>query len=268
MAGQPLYSSQFSRQIRDMISFGAVKDWYVVHKFGHIDDLGTSLEDVWPTNGIYTYLTSPVTLEAISSSANDAAAGSGAQTIRVEGLDGNFEEVTEDITMNGISATTATTQTFLRINRAYVLTTGTYGIGSDGDITIRTSSGGATHATINNTTADTVSWDYGQTQIARYCVPAGKIAFLSRVTVQAESSKRADLAAYQRQNADDVTTPFSGARRVFFSCEGLSTLVTKPFDGPIFFPEKTDIIWQARMASGTNGRVTVSYDLFVGPSNV
>lgn len=264
--GDGLFSSRFSRQARDMIALGQVRGWSVVHKFGHIDDLGTSLEDVWPTNGLYTYLTSPVTLEAISSSADDDSGGAGAQTIRVEGLDGDFNAVTEDITMNGLSATTATTNTFLRINRAYVLTTGTYGIGSAGDITIRTSSGGATHATINNTTADTVSWDYGQTQIARYTVPAGKMAFISRISVQCESNKRADLAAYQRQNADDVTTPFSGARRVWFSVEGFSEFVEKSFDSPILFPEKTDIIWQARLASGTNGRVTVAYEIFVGPA--
>jgi hypothetical protein len=266
MAGHPLYSGQFSRQVRDMIAFGAVKGWSVVQKFGHIDDLGSSLEDVWATGGIYSYPTSASTLEAISTSTNDTAAGSGARTLRVEGLDANFEEISEDITMNGTSATTATTAAFLRVNRAYVLTTGTYGTGSAGNITIRISSAGATQATINNVTADTIAWDYGQTQLARYTVPAGKIAFMSKVTVQAEANKRADIAMYQRQNADTVSAPFS-ARRVFYSSEGLSNFAEQEFDGPIFFPEKTDIITQARLASGANGRVTVTFALFIGPSN-
>jgi hypothetical protein len=263
MAGQPLYSSQFSRQVRDMIALGAVNGWTHVSKFGHIDDLGSSLEDIWETGGIYSWPTSASTLEAISTSADDDDGGTGAQTIVVEGLDANFDEISETITMNGVSATAATTQSFLRVNRAYVVTTGTYGIGSAGNITIRISSAGATQATINQTTADTIAWDYGQTQLARYTVPANKTAFISRVAVQCESSKRADIAFYQRQNADDVTTPFS-ARRVFLSFEGLSSFAEKTFDAPIVFPEKTDIMAQARLASGANGRVTVRFTIFVG----
>ena len=263
MAGQPLYSDGFSRQIRDMIALGAVKNWIVVHKFGANYDVGTSIEDIWSAGGVYSFPTTASQLEAISSSANDAAAGTGAQTIRVEGLDANFEEISEDITMNGLSATTATTASFIRVNRAYVLTTGTYGIGSDGDITVRIASAGATQALIQETTADTIAWDYGQSEVGRYTVPAGKTAFVSRVTIIGESNKRTDFAMFQRQNADDVSTPFT-ARRVVATWSGVSGEDDFVWDAPVVFPEKTDIFFQCRLSNGANGRVSVAFEIFVG----
>lgn len=245
-----------------MIALGSVKGWQCIHKFGHNSDLGTGIEDIWNAGGVYTYLTSAVSLEAISTSADDAAAGTGARTIRVEGLDADFKEVSEDITMNGLSATTATTQTFLRINRAYVLTTGTYGVGSAGDITIRTESAGATHAKIEYTT-DGTAWDMGQTQLARYTVPAGKVAFVTSLDLGIDGTKRADIVMFQRQNADTISAPFT-AKRVVKSIDGFSGDYLMEFDGPLIFPAKTDIIFKGRLTSGANGRVHVSFDIFVG----
>lgn len=262
MAGQPLYSGQFTRQVRDMISLGAVKGWTVVHKFGANYDIGTSVEDVWSAGGVYSYLTSAVNMEVLSDSANDTDGGSGAQTVVVQGLDSNWEEQEETVTLDGLTPAPLANQ-YIRINRMYVATCGTYGTGSDGDITLRTASAGATHAVIQETTADTIAWDYGQTQLARYTVPAGKTAFISRVTLVGESNKRTDFAMFQRQNADDVTTPFT-ARRLVNSWSGVSSELDFVFDAPIIFPAKTDIIFQARLSNGANGRGTVAFEIFVG----
>jgi hypothetical protein len=262
MAGQPLYSGQFSRQVRDMIALGAVKDWSVVHKFGHNSDLGSSIEDVWAAGGVYSYLTAATLLEVVSDDANDTAAGSGARTVTVEGLDANFHEITETVSLDGITAV-PTTKSFIRFNRAFVATTGTYGTGSAGDITVRVVSAGATQGIIQETTFDSIAWDYGQTQIARYTVPAGKFAFLSHVHIGCESNKRADFALFQRRNADTVAAPFS-ARRVVETFDGVSGEIEFTFDAPLVFPAKTDIFMMARLSNGSNGRVTTSFEVFVG----
>lgn len=261
----PLFSSSFTRQARDMISLGVVKGWGAVQKFGHNTDLSSTLQDVWAQGGTYTYLTSAVTLEAISDDANDTADGSGARIITIQGLDANFLEISEDVTLAGLSASSATSKSFIRINRAYVKTCGTYGIGSAGDITIRTSSGGAIHALIEQTSADSVAWDAGQTQIARYTVPAGKVAFMTKVEASCEANKRADFGFYRRENADTVSAPFT-PKRIFKTLSGVSGSVTLDFEAPIIFLPKTDIIIKSRLSSGANGRVEVGFTLFVGPA--
>ena len=80
------------------------------HIYGQNQQVSTAVEDIWITGGVYVWLTAAVTLEAISSDANDTADGTGARTIHVLGLDGNWDEITEDITMNGTSATARTTK--------------------------------------------------------------------------------------------------------------------------------------------------------------
>lgn len=87
-------------------------------------------------------LTSAVALELLSGSANDAAAGSGARTVRVTGLTGDYAEQSETVTLNGTSAV-ALTLSYLRVNAIDVLTCGSGGANA-GALTLRLSGGGAT----------------------------------------------------------------------------------------------------------------------------
>ena len=80
-------------------------------------------------------------LDYSSSSANDAAAGTGARTITVYGLDKDWNPVSETITMNGQTKVVGT-QTFRRVFSAYVKTAGT-GRFNAGDIyVVKTGTGG------------------------------------------------------------------------------------------------------------------------------
>lgn len=245
-----------------MIAFGSVKGWKVVHKFGHNSDLSSSVEDVWAAGGVHSFLTSATLLEVVSDSTNDTAAGTGARTVMLEGLDGDLNEITELVTLNGTTAV-PTTQSFMRLHRSYVASTGTYGIGSAGDVTTRVVSGGATQAIIQETTFDGVAWDYGQSQIARYTIPAGKFGFISHVHVGCESNKRADFALFQRQGAGTVAAPFS-PQRIIETFDGVSGDIEFTFDAPLILPAGTDIYMMARLSNGSNGRVTTSFEVFVG----
>ena len=58
-----------------------------VHKFGFNSAVGTSLTTVWLQGGLYPYLSSASTLYISSSSTDDTAAGTGARTVTVSGLE-------------------------------------------------------------------------------------------------------------------------------------------------------------------------------------
>lgn len=81
-------------------------------------------EDIWDYSAVWTGLAATgVTLEVGSGSASDAAAGTGARTIRVYGIDINGKFQTEDFTMNG-QTEVAGTKVWYRVWGVEVLTTG------------------------------------------------------------------------------------------------------------------------------------------------
>lgn len=147
-------------------------------KFGRNSDIDTASapEDVWEGGDDYTGQPvnfTPETVDVFSSSTADDAAGTGAKTIRIAGLKTSSSTAyeTEDIAMDGTTAVTSS-ETWWRLNRAYVLTAGSGGENA-GAITVRST----------NTTANvfaSIPAGYNQTQIAAYTVPAGKQFLLKR----------------------------------------------------------------------------------------
>lgn len=136
------------------IALGRRQGYGLWNKFGYNADVDTTTdpEVVAAFGGAFTVLTTASTLTIVSSSDEDSdtggmvAQGNGARTIRVIGVDANRNEQTEDITMDGTTSV-ATTTTWLGINRALVLTSGSSD-GNVGTITITATTGGSTQATI------------------------------------------------------------------------------------------------------------------------
>ncbi len=137
-------------------------------KFGYNATVGTTQEDIWTTGGILSYLSSAELMSIVSTDANDAAAGTGAQTIQIEGLDGAWAPITEVVTMDGLTPV-LTTQAFLRVNRMFVLTAGS-GAENAGII----SATAQTSATVQAEIAATEN----QSMKIQFSVPLGQTAFL------------------------------------------------------------------------------------------
>ncbi len=224
-----------------------------VSKFGTNPNVSASSTEDITFSGTINFLTAATAVRIKSGgNVNDTAAGSGAQQVTIVGLDENWEEASETIATNGNSASSATTTTFIRVFRAYVGNVGTYGGNNAGNITIENSTGG--------TDLVTIEAGRGQTQISLYTVPAGKTAYLVRIRVGSTSSKASDIRLWQRQDADDVTTPFTGKRliRQFLGVTG-SRVVN--FNSYPPFPAKTDLWGSVTTASGGAGAVELAYDL-------
>jgi hypothetical protein len=170
-------------------ALGLISGVKVVHKFGLNADVDAA-EDVWATGGTWVPPTQARTMSTVSGSADDDGnpVGTGALTLTIEGLDSDYNEVSETITLNGVGAV-VTTQTFIRVNRAYVVTAGSGGTNA-GAITITASTDGTVQATI-------VAGN-GQTTNAIYTVPNGYTALItgfdcSNGPGSAASSLRVDL---------------------------------------------------------------------------
>lgn len=244
-----------ANEITFAASAGQVTGLTPVLKFGHNPASGNGTEDdVWASGGTLTWLTAAAQMDVTSSSVNDdgnPTTSTGAQTIRIHYLDASFDEQTEDVTLDGTTIVT-TVASMLRVQRAYVLTTGTYHGTNEGNITIRVTGAGAIQAYI--------AAGVGQTQKSHYTVPNGKTAYLARISVNIDSTKAGDFTMYQYQNADDITQPYGGAKRIVHYQPGIGDRAEETFRAMPSFPAKTDL-WFTCTANAASTDVQVDYDL-------
>ena len=129
----------------------------------------TANSDVWEGAGLYPFQTSATKLEILSASANDTAAGTGARTFTLTGLDANFNAISEVLTLNGVTPV-VTVNSYLRVNNLSIATAGSGGSNA-GDVTLRVQGGGATQGIARA--------GYGYAKTAIYTVPTGFTLFVT-----------------------------------------------------------------------------------------
>jgi len=249
-----------SKDFEIPLSNGNYTDAKVVHKFGYNPAVGTAIEDVWFTSGNYTWLQSAVTLEAISTEAADTAAGAGAQQVTVQGLDANWDEVSATIEMNGASASAATTQTFIRVHRAYVSRVGTYMSTSitdcqQGTITIRTSGSGATHITLGTISGTR----HGQSLVARYTIPRNHTGFIHSLNVTTLSTKPVEIYLYRRTNGNIVSGNMT-CKRLIEMFRNVTAPINWQPNTPIKIDQMTDV-WLSASVATTTAEVEANFEL-------
>jgi hypothetical protein len=231
---------------RDQIS------WHKrLFKFGNNADINGSLETVWSHGGLYVYPTSAITMKVSSSSTDDTALGSGARTVVVQGLDGDYNEITETVALSGQTAVN-TVKTFLRVFRAFVLTAGNGGTAA-GTIYVGT---GVVTAGVPATVYAEIFLGDNQTTMAVWTVPAGYTAYVDAVTFSAASNN-----ASQYVLGKFMARTFGGVFRNAADITVNSNVFRYDWEYPIVFPEKTDLEARAIALSGTNFYITASFEL-------
>ena len=157
------------------VARGQIQGHRNVTVFGFNGDVDQTQVSVWPLPSLITFPAAALQMTVSSTSANDTAAGTGARTVVVQGLDANYNEVTETVTLNGQTAVTMSAS-LLRVNYAYVATAGS-GNSAAGDIYIGT---GTVTAGVPATTYDIIKVDYNTTTTGSYTIPAGYTAYVSQ----------------------------------------------------------------------------------------
>jgi hypothetical protein len=208
---------------------------------GFNPNTGTSYQTVWGQSSLYSYLSSATVLEISSSSANDTAAGTGARTVTVYGLDGNYAEINEVVTLNGQTAVN-TVNSYLRVFHLVVNTAGSGGAAA-GTIYAGT---GAVTAGVPAVIYLTYTASGGATA-AIWTVPAGYTAFVTTMAVSSGSTTAnvfTSLGLYARPTGGVFDNVIQGR------CGNGGSFVVF-FDYPLSFSEKTDI--EVRALSSTAG---------------
>jgi len=224
------------------VAKGQFDDITHIHKFGAVPAMSQNQTGtIWDVNDTTYPWSSFDTAGTLSIPAVNAS--DNGKSIVLVGLDNDYLELTETVTVSSSAATT-TTQSFKRIFRAYV-TNGS--VTNVGDIVVQ--KGGTTVATIKAGKA--------QTLMAVYTVPAGKTGYLLKgvATCQAGADATGDMfVRYFGQDSFRVGHTFE--------VSGTGGEYLYDFGVPVKIPAKSDIDVRCSVRSN-NARVTAAFDIIL-----
>lgn len=254
--------SEYSPYYLNVVAGNALSGAEVVHKFGHNIAVGTSYVPiahggVWRTPQV----AGATKLRIKAGNTNDTAAGTGARAVRIQGINTLGEEVTEDLVTAGTSASANSINDYIRLYRAFVCESGTYGttaVGSHAaDIIIENAAGTEDWAEL-----DVNTYPSSQTDIGMYTVPKGKTAYLLNMKYSVDTAFVSSLFFFRRENILDTSAPYEAVRKQF----GVDAVIrdgASVFDIPLGpFPEYTDIGFLGKV-NMTTATLSVEFDLLV-----
>jgi len=240
------------------VARGQVDGHTKYYRFGWANNLGTTPQTITTAvaaGAAYVYPAAATVMKVSSSSASDTAAGTGARTILVAGLDSSYNAISETVTLNGQTAVN-TTNSYLRITYTELLTTGS-GNGQAGTIYIGT-------GTVTTGVPATIYWQseatYNNWSFAGFTVPAGYTAYISSYTITSQST-----TANINVSLALVVNEFGNTYAEFQSTARLSSNgnFDRHFDNYLVIGEKSDVelrAWATTAAAvNVTGEIQVIY---------
>ena len=235
---------------------------HVHHQFGRNIACPTTYVPVTDI-GIYrTPQASAATALRIKAGGNaaDTAAGTGARSVRVYGINALGNEVDEVIATAGALASAPTTTTFIRLYLVEVYESGTYGTQSAGshagNITIENAAGTQDWAQIQLN-----GFPSGTSGIGSITVPRNHVGLVSAIQISVDQTKSTDLIILKREGVLQTAAPYKPIVKVQ-EFLGVSRSILIKFDVPLRFPELTDIGLLAKVSNGT-GAVSVDIEVLM-----
>jgi hypothetical protein len=228
------------------IAAGEVDGYSNVHKFGMIDgSSGTDWSTIWTAADTastknYPWGITAGTVSIISAVDDDTDGGAGAHTITVEGLDANYNPVSESFTLSGETETGEGSIVFHRVNRAYI----TGGNTNLGKIQIK-----------NGTeVVAEIAAGMGQTQMCVYTIPAGKTGYLTRVAASSSKNISTVISLFQRPHGQ-VFIRTASSMALYQNNQHIS------LDVPLPFSEKTDL--DLRQLGASNNTIAADFNIIL-----
>ena len=229
----------------DLIARGLIRGASHINKFGFNDQIPTTFEVIYVGSANFTYPTTAGVVTLTSDEGADDIAGTGARTVKIQGLDNNYNEISVTVDMDG-TGNVVTTQTFLRLFRMGVETAGS----SERAVGVIT-------ATIGGNEMARIDPEYdNQTLQANYTIPAGKIGLLKRIQATSTKDNKAAMVGL-------FTKEPGGVFKVKQLIEVYRNSVVIDFPIPLVIPEKTDVELRGKNLNTGNVSIGGTFDLIL-----
>src|SRR5210317_2149434 len=195
------------------VSRGLIRGATLRNIFGYNTSITTSFIPAWEFASVYAYPGSAITMTITSASSSDNG-----KTLLILGLDENYAEISDTVTINDV-----------------ILTSGTTNVGL---ITIQNTGKTVNYAGIR-------AGD-GRNQASIYTVPADKEFYLYRIDAFSNDSTAAKPGIFKNFSQNSNGQQYNVARTTFFNQMNIQRRIQFKYS------EKTDIQFQLQAASGTH----------------
>ena len=209
------------------VSRGLIRGATVRNIFGYNTAITTAFIPAWEFVSAYTYPVSAITMTVTSASASDNG-----KTLLIQGLDANYAEISDVVTING-GGDINTNIPFFRINDV-ILTSGATNVGL---ITISNTGKTVNYAGIR-------AGD-GRNQASIYTVPKNKEFYLYRIDAFSNDSTAPKPGIFKNFSQSSTGQQYNVARTTFYNQMNIQRRI------PFKYSEKTDIQFQLRTQTGT-----------------
>jgi hypothetical protein len=244
MAGYDIKSSrgQTKMPYSSAIALGLVNNVSQRRVSGH-GTVGTSFTMISTGNLLWLPTVASTLRIKAGGDATDTAAGTGAQSVLIQGLDANGLEIQEVVATNGILASAVTTLSFLRVSTVTVYAAGS-GETNAAAITIEVGAGGTDVAQI--------SAGEGRFETSHLPVPSNKTVLFQALTILADVAKQITTRVVWR-------TP-DGVRITLQNIPAIASPVTVPLLAQLAFNTGVSDIWLEGLVSSGTGDIMTSAD--------
>jgi hypothetical protein len=223
------------------IAEGDVANHALFSKLGYSSAAPSGISDVYAANIAYIFPAAAQQMEVVSSSAQDAAAGSGVKTIRIYYLKNDYTEATVDVVLTGTTPLNTSVSDIFRINNVRVIDFGaaTTAYQAAGNIDIRNKVSAAiiySRIALNQTRA----------RNSIYTVPHGKTLYITSFAAGVSKGGSASIGGIITLKAtyDDKLSSLLTAGLFFMPYAELNLIdqmYTREFHAPLKFTAHTDI---------------------------
>lgn len=218
------------------IARGQIAGHSTLNIYGYQTTVTSTFIPLWENATAYTYPASATKMHLAGTSGDTAV-------ISISGLDANYNQISELLTLNGATAVT-TAKTYLRINSMSVSTGSA--TNPAGNVTLKDLTDTYTYAQINA--------GVGRTQAGIYTVPAGYTFYLSRIDgYTSYNGNNGNYVNYRNYSVSSNGVVSVTQQAPFTQFYHVQRVMPRPF------AEKTDIQIQASTSTG-NATISVSFE--------
>lgn len=217
-----------------------------VHRIGFSGDVDTNTVPVtlWsePTPYPWSSFDTAGVINIVSDSTEDAEGNDGATEVVVEGLDSDFNEITETFSLDGTTGVVGEVE-FKRVYKVRV---------SSGETNV-----GNITATLGGVTISKIEAGVGQSLMGIYTIPSGYNGYLLAGDFSIQKNKDAQIRMYVRTFGE----PFNIAH----IAEVYENTYRYDFPIPQLLPPKSDIDVRVYEVETNNTRASCNFDLILIP---
>jgi hypothetical protein len=218
------------------IARGQIAGHSTLNIYGYQTSVTSTFIPLWENASAYTYPASATQMHLAGTSGDTAV-------IQINGLDANYNQISEQLKLNGATAVT-TAKSYLRINSMSVSTGSA--TNPSGAVTLKDLTDTTTYAQINT--------GIGRTQSGIYTVPAEYTFYLSRIEGYTSfNGNNANYVNYRNYSVSSTGVVTVTQQAPFTQFYHVQRVMPRPF------AEKTDIQIQASTSTGT-AAISVSFE--------